>query len=205
MRRHSVTCIGLVLLAGALVACSQDTPTVATSTAATGTTASASASPAASASASESSARPVLGPIGYGKLTLGMTKAEALATGLTTGTTVAGTGACGGPGDGFLAGSPPAASDASVVGRLFFSATTGKLVAIYAMPAVKTPQGIGLDSTYAEVHAAYPTWQGIGPDSTNGRGGVEVPGNSHAHFRVVIHNHKVIELSLDSEGQDCYE
>jgi hypothetical protein len=49
---------------------------------------------------------PLLGLAGYGALHLGMTKAEAVGTGLTTATTGAGTGACGGPGDGFLAGAP---------------------------------------------------------------------------------------------------
>jgi hypothetical protein len=65
--------------------------------------------------------------------------------------------------------------------------------------------GIGLDSSYAQLHAAYPTWQSIvGPERTAGRGGVAVPGNPHAHYRIVA-NKKVLQLSLDSDDQDCYE
>jgi hypothetical protein len=132
-----------------------------------------------------------------------MTRAKARATGLTTGITTSGTGTCGGPGDGYLAASPTP-SNVAVVGRLFFSASTGRLVAIYAIPDVMTPQGIGLGSSYARLHAAYPTWQGIGPDSTSGRGSVAVPGNPHAHYRIVVQT-TVAELSLDSDAQDCYE
>jgi hypothetical protein len=191
------------LLAGGLAACTQGQPTVPASTPPPASS-TASASAAASASPSESSTQPVLGPTGYGALSLGMTKAEARATGLSTGITTSGTGACGGPGDGYLAGSPTPSSPDAVAGRLVFSASTGRLVAIYAIPDVKTPQGIGLDSSYAQLHAAYSTWQGIGPDSTSGRGSVAVPGNPHAHYRIVV-DKKVLQLSLDSDAQDCYE
>jgi hypothetical protein len=37
---------------------------------------------------------------------------------------------------------------------LVFSGTTGKLVALYAYPGITTPEGIGLGSSYADVHAA---------------------------------------------------
>ena len=144
----------------------------------------------------------MLGPTGYGALSLGMTKAEAQATGLTTGITTSGKGNCG-AGDGYLAGTPTP-SDVALPGRLYFSATTDRLVAIHAFRDVTTPQGIRLGSSYAQLHAAYPTWRAIGPDSTYGRGGVAVPGNPHAHYRIVANGKVVVELSLDSDAQDCY-
>ncbi len=156
----------------------------------------------------------VLGPQGYGRptpVTLGMTKAEALATRQTTGTSNTPEGACGGPGDGSLMGSPvPTGTSQSLPpfkGRLFFD-NAGILVAIYAFEGIKTPEGITLGSTYDELHAAYPTWHQVTEstgDPTNGRGGVAVPGNPNAHYRIVVVDHKVVELSLDSNQQDCYE
>ena len=116
----------------------------------------------------------------------------------------AGPAGCG-SGDGYLLGSPTPDGDA-IDGRLFFSTTTGKLVAIYAFPGVKTAQGVQIGSSYAQMHAAYPTWESItGDGSTNGRGGAPAPGNPGAHFRIVVLNDKVFELSLDSKAQDCYE
>ena len=146
----------------------------------------------------------VLGPDGYGALTLGMVRAEAIATGLTDGT-LPGDGNCGGPGDGVLAGTPAVTDDRSVAGRLFFSAESGQLVAIYAYPGVKTPEGIGIGSSYATVVAAYPTWRPIGADPHDGRGGVRVPGNTNASYRIVVIDETVVEISLDSHQQDCYE
>lgn len=96
------------------------------------------------------------------------------------------------------------AEGADVSGMLVFSQNTGRLVAIYAYPGVKTPQGIGVGSTYDEVHAAYPAWKPIGPDPTSGRGGVVVPGNPDASYRIVVLDDRVTQLSLDSH-QDCYE
>lgn len=195
------------LLTGGLAACTKGQPDAQGSTTPpTSPMAAVSASPVASASPSRSvEAPPTLGPTGYGALRLGMTKAEAEATGLTTGiTTSSGTGSCGGPGDGYLAGTPTP-SAVSSLGQLVFSERTGRLVAIYAFGGVKTPQGIGLDHTYAELHAAYPGWAAIGPDSTSGRGGVAVPGNPDAHYRIVTNGLVVKELSLDADTQDCYE
>ena len=146
----------------------------------------------------------MLGLTGYGALSLGMTQAEAQATGLTAGITTSGKGNCGGPGDGYLAGSPTP-SDVAIPGQLVFSARRGRLVAIDPFGDVTTPQGIRLDSSYAQLHAAYPMWRAIGPDSTYGRGGVAVPGNPHAHYRIVANGKVVVELSLASDAQDCYE
>jgi hypothetical protein len=44
------------------------------------------------------------------------------------------------------------------------------------------------------------------PDKpTDGRGPATVPGNPNAHYRIVVSNAKIVQLSLDSNDQDCYE
>ncbi len=150
---------------------------------------------------------PTLGPAGFGALHLGMTKVEAVGTGLTTGTTTAGKGACGGTGDGYLRGTPNPGGADDLAGRLFFSAQTGRLVAMYAFAGVKTPQGLELGSTHGELIAAYSDWDPlpVPGSATDGRGGAAVPGNPDAHYRIVVSKNKVIQLSLDSNSQDCYE
>jgi len=149
-------------------------------------------------------AAPQLGSDGLGDLKLGMTKAQAIATGLTT-NIVGSDGGCGSADDGYLkaaATDPHGTPD--LAGWLVFSHTSNRLVAIYAYPGVKTPAGIGLGSDYDDLHQAYPSWQPIGADQVNGRGGVTIPANPNAHYRIVVAQHKVVQLSLDGQ-QDCYE
>lgn len=163
--------------------------------------------PAATVSASPSvSVTDTLTATGYGALQIGMTKAEALGTGLTTG--ISGTnGSCGASDDGTLAGAPTADSE-YLRGTLVFSANTGKLVAIYAYGPVAIPEGIALGSTVAELKTAYPGWSGEpdedGKTTDEGRGYVELPGGKNT-YRIVADSGKVVELSLDSSEQDCYE
>ncbi len=157
-----------------------------------------------SPTASPSVPQPALGPHGYGALLLGMTKAQAQRTGLTVGLTTTTRGACGGPEDGSLF-VPSGADDTGVAGRLFFSATSDRLVAIYAAAGVTTPQGVGLGSTVDTLVAAYPGWEPQEPGPREGRGSVVVPGNPEAHYRISVKDGRVVELSLDSNQQDCYE
>jgi hypothetical protein len=144
-----------------------------------------------------------LGPDGFGALKMGMTKAEAVATGLTEGTTP-GKGTCG-ANEGHLLGTAAApVAPTQHAGWLVFSSTTDGLVAVYAYPGIATPEGVGLGSSYADVHAAYPDWKPIAEEGTDGRGHARVPGAGEGSYRIVIRDGVVIELSLDVR-QDCYE
>jgi hypothetical protein len=198
MRKHmSISLLAMSVLMAGLVGCGQG-----------GSPGGQPATPAATIVSQSPSTAPtlVLGPSGYGALKLGMTRAEAVATGLTTGTEASGKGTCGGQGDGLLKGAPAPAGPANTAGQLFFS-EAWNLVAIYAFPGVKTPEGIGLGSTYEQMRAAYPDWNPVpaADSATDGRGGVKVPGNGDAHYRIVVNGAKVVELSLDANNQDCYE
>ena len=67
-------------------------------------------------------------------------------------------------------------------------------------PGVKTPEGIGIGSSVADVESAYPgrTWAF---DRTH----VVVPGNDQADYRIAVQDDKVVELTLQFGNQDCYE
>jgi hypothetical protein len=142
-----------------------------------------------------------LGPDGYAGLALGMTKSQAMTTGLAAGIS-GNNGTCGADGDGRLSGAIPAdASD--LEGKLFFSTTTGKLVIIGAMSGVATPEGVHLGSLVKEVKKAYPKWKGSEGDE--GLGFVKVPGNAAALYRIYIDAGQVLELTLQTADQDCAE
>jgi RNA polymerase sigma-70 factor (sigma-E family) len=150
-----------------------------------------------------------LGPLGYGPLVLGMTKAQARATGLTIGIDT-GPNACGGEGDGYLLGTPDPPDAVSNGGWLVFgdggsdgTSATG-LAAIWALPGMVTPEGIQLGSTRAEVEAAYPDWEPL-PGEAEGRGGADVPGNPAAFYHIEIQGGVVIGLSLDAQRRGCYQ
>lgn len=194
--------VAAVLLFTSLSACTS--PTTAPSASNPAPTVAPTSAPATSASPSQT-ATLTLGPLGYGTLKLGATKAEARATGLTQGVSSSSKGACGADSDGWLKGAPTP-SDDSEDGRLFFSANTGKLITISAYGQIATPEGIKLGSTVKELKAAYKDWSSIeSDDDNNGRGYANVSGNKKAVYRIVTDAGKVIELSLESDAQDCYE
>jgi hypothetical protein len=195
VRRISIVILA-VLAAGGLGACTSTPPVAAPPT---GPATSPGTPPAAPTTTPP--APPQLGPTGYGSLQLGLAKSAA--ANLAIQASADPSGQCGGSGDGYLPGSP-LPDGQSLDGRLFFSGSTNKLVAIYAYMGVLTPQGITVGSTYAQLHAAYPAWHGLF-EPTSGRGGVAVPGNPNAHYRIVVSNQKVVQLSLDANDQDCYE
>jgi hypothetical protein len=209
MRRRSVAQVcGMVLaalLGGALGACAKSAnQQVAQPSSTTGSpTATASAAPSPTATATTLPTKPAeifLGPFGYGRLKLRQPEAQAKATGLATDWTGSGPGCSV---HAYLVGSPTM-DELSIQGRIFVSSTYG-VVAIYAYPGIKTPKGIGLGSTYAQLHQAYPAVNIFVGDNNNGRGSAPVPGNAHASYRIIMNSGKVSELSLDSDKQDCYE
>jgi hypothetical protein len=193
-----------MLVAPAVLAALALTLSACVSTSPTGTPTQPPANPSTSAapSASPSAQLQTLGPLGYGALRLGSTKADARASGLADGLSGGSKGFCGSNGDGWLKAGP-VPTDEVIAGMLFFSATTGKLVAIYAVDGVATPQGIKLGSSVSELKAAYPDW--VGGDGDLDNGWADTPGNAKAHYRIVVRDDKVVELSLDSDDQDCYE
>jgi hypothetical protein len=189
MARLRLTPVFVALFATALAlgGCATTTPADRTTTAPT--------------DAATAAAGPNLGPDGFGALKLGMTRAEASATGLTENLAVEEGSGCGSDTDGWLKGAPtPAEEDAS--GRLYFSSSSGKLVAIYVYSSVATPEGITIGSSIDEVLAAYPDWQGEAEGV--GIGYAAVPSNDQANYRINIDSESVIELSLESVDQDCY-
>jgi hypothetical protein len=136
-----------------------------------------------------------------------MTKKQAEATGLTRGVDPNGESFCGMDyKDGLLRYVASAKND-SHTGALVFSSSTGRLVSIYAYPGVRTPEGLEVGSSYAELHRIYPSWQGVGSQdpTRSGRGGVPVPGNPKAFYRIALGNHKVLQLSIDANDRGCYE
>jgi hypothetical protein len=151
--------------------------------------------------ASTADAGPTLGPDGFGALKLGMTRQEASDTGLTDGLEVDDGAGCGADSDGRLKGAPAPAEDDNA-GRLYFSTSTGKLVAIYVYSSVATPEGITIGSSIDEVLAAYPDWEG--EDEGIGTGYASVSNNDQARYRITIDSESVVELSLESVDQDCY-
>lgn len=137
----------------------------------------------------------VFGPTGLGGLQLGMTAAQASATHLIGPLPSP-------PAEGCMTADMLAGKPGHGLPGLFFSPTLG-LAAIYAYPGVKTPEGIGLGSTLAQVTTAYPSWQGL--DGNAGHGWVGVPGSETAVYRIDIRDGVVDQLDIQLTSQDCYE
>lgn len=209
-RARTASALVLALgMAGALTACSQDSddttesaPTTATSSAAAPTTAAPVASETAPP-APPAPAAPVLGPDGFGALKMGMSRAEAEASGVVEPFVDEPRSACesrsqlnGAPGD-----ASPAAPQLSS-GIVNVSSTLG-VVTIDAYPGVQTPEGIGIGSPVTAVDQAYPDWN---PSDHLLRGAAPVPGNDTAVYRIAFdRTGTVTEVTLQHVRQPCYE
>jgi hypothetical protein len=133
-----------------------------------------------------------LGPTGYGKLKLGMSVAQAKATGQLG--ALKRSDVC----DGYdLAGYPTAANSVG----LYFSKQYG-LVYIGAQSTMSTPEGIKLGTTINHV-------QSIFPKAENGINGlhIPVPGKKSAYYTIIPtpDAKRVGELALATTTQDCFD
>jgi hypothetical protein len=82
------------------------------------------------------------------------------------------------------------------------------VVSIDAYGTVATPEGIRLGSSLAAVLKAYPglqVAQGGTVRDANGIGFIDVPGNSNASYRIQWESRKVADLTLQDDGENCYE
>ncbi|GAA2626442.1 hypothetical protein [Paractinoplanes durhamensis] len=215
--------LGAVVLPAALLAtgCSSDVQTVggsagpvtaSPSAVATTTTTSTAVVPATSVSSAPDrtvdvtvpASRPAsmtLGPTGLGKLKLGMTQAQANATGQINvwGPVYDGQTAT----KGCIAKTTLKLAEKGR-GVVYFSTGLG-VVIIDGFGGMASPQGIGVGSPTSEVLKAYPDYSNVDEGQTEGRGYAAVPGNSGATYRIEIKDGRVSHFTLQSTKQDCYE
>jgi hypothetical protein len=144
----------------------------------------------------------LLGPNGYGGLKLGMSYQAASATGLIDPwRTYGDTGA-----RGCVRGTHLKASNTDR-GFVYFSSNLGVEIIDAYGPRMRTPEGVHVGMSTAAMLRAYPNWTNVENQNPHaeGRGYVEVPGNSKAYYRIMTLHGKVAELTLQYKKQDCYE
>ncbi|GAA3701215.1 hypothetical protein GCM10022224_078900 [Nonomuraea antimicrobica] len=148
--------------------------------------------PVALAPAALAEGKATLGPYGYGNLKLGMTATKAKATGRIVHKPDGDSARCTGwdlkenPYDEYRVG-------------MYISKKHG-VAMIVAPPGLKTPQGISLGSTNAQLKAAYPNLR-RGP---GGYPAATVPGNKKAFYLFYVSSkNKVDGMSLVLAKQDC--
>ncbi|MEV6596962.1 hypothetical protein AB0M36_08885 [Actinoplanes sp. NPDC051346] len=138
------------------------------------------------------SAKLVLGPTGLGALKLRMTAKQAQATGMIRLFAKPSDGGCG---SSLLKGST---SDPSNQIDVYHSANFG-VVMIAAYGKIRTPEGIGLGSSEAEVKRTYPDWK----DSLHGE--AAAPRNSQAYYIILMDDKGFVSsLSIADKNQDCF-
>lgn len=197
----------MVVLAGTLVGCGQQTsgsavPAGVAAASATTTTAAASSAPATTTSgkpkpsttALSTSGNDVIGPSGWGPVKIHMKEAQAAATGVfpdhkaTEGICI----------EWF-------APNAAPIESAIISPNLG-VIAIVARAGAKihTPEGVEVGSTPEQVHAAYPaTFQVADATFPNGKV-IPSVGDEATGYRLTFHNGTLTRLMLESLNQDCY-
>ncbi|TMR06577.1 hypothetical protein ETD86_52620 [Nonomuraea turkmeniaca] len=139
----------------------------------------------------QTTAKPTLGPYGYGAIKLGMGLKQARGTGKIV--RKAGGGAA--PCSGWDLKQYPTGKDR--VG-LYISKKRGVAV-IFAQKGIKTPEGIGIGSTMRQVKRAYPRLK----TSASGFPYTSVPRNPKAYYAFLASKGKVRQLILALDTQDC--
>ncbi|GAA4944580.1 hypothetical protein [Actinoplanes utahensis] len=145
----------------------------------------------------------VFGPTGVGKLKIGMSVKDAVATG-EMGSVGAAEPSVEGCGSSVI----NAAKSADV--KAIHSSDRG-LVYIPAWGRVATPEGIRIGSTYEKVKKAYPdlvfrvheenfVFNGDA-DASSGRDA----GGDEVHYRFSFDDYKLVEMALEHDHQNCYE
>jgi hypothetical protein len=155
-----------------------------------------SASPTSKTPTSPAANRLVLGPTGLGKLKIGMTRAQAEASGLITDI------------DGGSEGCGAATLKADPDGTVTYSPNLG-VIAIPAYGRIATPEGIRIGSTLKQVQATYDDFEGSDVDETgnfnNGRGWAGGDDGNKVRYRFHFRDGEVEYLGLEHDDQDCYE
>ncbi|WP_334629204.1 hypothetical protein [Micromonospora sp. CPCC 205539] len=99
----------------------------------------------------------------------------------------------------FLRAAPPEE------GTVTLSPTLG-VAAISVWPGIRTPEGLRIGTSSAEMLRIYPAYEAAeDAEATNARGYTKVPGNGNALYRIQTSNGKVTALTLQLRRQDCYE
>ncbi|GAA2158937.1 hypothetical protein GCM10009727_70210 [Actinomadura napierensis] len=132
-----------------------------------------------------------LGPLGYGTLRLGMKAGQLRGSGLLVGKVRGRAGGC----DGYDLRTHRTPKGSAGV---YYSARLG-IATIFAVGGMRTPQGIGVGSTLAQVKQAYPRLAtGVNGSSA------PVSGNPHAVYSLLLKGGRVTSLALDLAGQTCH-
>ncbi|MEV0567272.1 hypothetical protein [Dactylosporangium sp. NPDC050588] len=150
------------------------------------------AAPAATKTSAATTTTLVLGPQGYGALRLGMTREQAVATGLLTAFDDSGCAQA------FIKGRPAGQ------GRVFLSPDRG-IAAIQAWPTLSTAEGLRAGMSVTEARGLYPNWTIVDGTLTQGRHFAKVPSNDKAVFRIATVDNKVADVTLQLANQNCYE